>query len=163
MSNYQKKFDDLPVWQSSAELYDRVDDFIDRAPPRLRAGFRVKLEQAALSIAHNIAEAQVRPGKEAIAFLDAGHVSAAEVQSLAAIAARQPYLKEFTNELGEIRKLGESCSRQLWGWSEAKQNPQNRNGPPQQYQRRAPKEHDERDGAPPERAAPNSAPARGRY
>ena len=55
MSSY-KRFEDLPVWQAAAELYDRIDDFLDHAPPRLRPSFRDQLERAALSVSNNIAE-----------------------------------------------------------------------------------------------------------
>lgn len=163
MPTYQK-FEELPVWQSSAEIYDRLDDVIDRAPPRVRAAFRAKLEQAALTLSSNVAEAFMRPGKQALPFLDAAHVAAAEVQSLASIAARQPYLKDMRGELDEVRKLAESCSRQIWGWAEMKQNPGGRNGG-QPYQR--PPGKDDRSNPAPERdrapAATRSAtPARGR-
>jgi len=55
MPTYQR-FEDLPVWQSAAGLYDRVDDFIDRAPQRLRHSSRDQLERATLSVSNNIAE-----------------------------------------------------------------------------------------------------------
>lgn len=55
MPTYQR-FEDLPVWQAAADLYDHVDDFIDRAPPRMRASFRDQLERATLSVSNNIAD-----------------------------------------------------------------------------------------------------------
>ena len=157
MSTYQK-FEDLPVWQASSELYDRIDDLIDRAPPRMRAAFRAKLEQAALALAHNIAAAFVR-GKEGLPFLDAAHATAADVQALSSTAARQPYLSALKPDLGEIRQLAETCGRQLYGWAEKIQHPQ---GKPQ-FQRRASPNGGagERASATPERSA--APAARPRY
>jgi four helix bundle protein len=144
------KFEDMSVWQSAAELFDRVDDFIDRAPPRLRAPFRAKLEHATLAVSQNVAAGTMRFGADALPFLDAAHAAAAEVQSMVSVALRQPYLKEFTAELGEIRKLGDSCARQLWSWANKVNSPgkpasADRGGSasapaspaPSQYQRRA--------------------------
>jgi len=51
-----KRFEDLPVWQAAACLYDRTDEFINHAPPRLTRSFRDQLERAALSVSNNIAE-----------------------------------------------------------------------------------------------------------
>lgn len=55
MPTYQR-FEDLPVWQTAAQLYDCTDDFIEAAPPRLRHSFRDQLERAALSVSNNIAD-----------------------------------------------------------------------------------------------------------
>ena len=44
------RFEDLPVWQSAAELYALCDDFLEKAPPRLRIAFRNQFERAVLSI-----------------------------------------------------------------------------------------------------------------
>ena len=55
MPSYQR-FEDLPVWQTAATLFEHCDDFLDHAPPRLRASFRDQLERAVLSVSNNIAE-----------------------------------------------------------------------------------------------------------
>ena len=55
MSTY-KRFEDLPVWQAAAALYERVDDLLVRASSRLRFSFRDQLERATLSVSNNIAE-----------------------------------------------------------------------------------------------------------
>ncbi|HUG09981.1 MAG TPA: four helix bundle protein [Opitutaceae bacterium] len=117
------RFEDLPVWQSAAELYDRVDDFIDRAPPRMRASFRDQLERATLSVSNNIAEGFERgTTNELLAFLYIARGSAGEVRSMLTVGARRPYLSNFKSEISTLRALAESCSRQLRGWADSLQN-----------------------------------------
>jgi four helix bundle protein len=99
MSCY-KRFEDLPVWQSAAELYDRTDDFLDRAPPRMRPSFRDQLERAALSVSNNIAEGFERgTTNELLMFLYIARGSAGEVRSMLVLALRRPYLSDFRSEI----------------------------------------------------------------
>jgi|ERR1041384_4149051 hypothetical protein len=49
-------FEDLPVWQKAAELFEQTDEFLDHGPSRLRHSFRDQLERAVLSVSNNIAE-----------------------------------------------------------------------------------------------------------
>jgi len=51
-----KSFEDLPVWQEAARLYERTDDSIQHAPPELHSSFRNQSERAVLSVSNNIAE-----------------------------------------------------------------------------------------------------------
>lgn len=95
MPTYQR-FEDLPVWRTAAELYDRTDDFMDRAPPRLRHSFRDQLERAALPVSNNIAEGFERgTTNELLAFLYIARGSAGEVRSMLLIASRRPYLSDL--------------------------------------------------------------------
>ena len=122
MPTYQR-FEDLPVWQAAAELYDRVDDFIDRAPPRLRHSFRDQLERATLSVSNNIAEGFERgTTNELLAFLYIARGSAGEVRSMLTLGSRRPYLANFRSEISDLIKLAESCSRQIRGWAGSLQN-----------------------------------------
>jgi four helix bundle protein len=122
MPTYQR-FEDLPVWRSAAELYDRTDDFIERAPPRLRHSFRDQLERAALSVSNNIAEGFERgTTNELLAFLYIARGSAGEVRSMLTLAGRRPYLSNFKSEISDLIKLAESCSRQLRAWADSLQN-----------------------------------------
>jgi four helix bundle protein len=117
------RFEDLPVWQTAAELYDRIDDFIDRAPPRMRASFRDQLERATLSVSNNIAEGFERgTTNELLAFLYIARGSAGEVRSTLTVCARRPYLSNFKSEISDLTRLAESCSRQLRGWADSLQN-----------------------------------------
>ncbi len=122
MPTYQR-FEDLPVWQAAAELYDRTDEFIDRAPPRLRRSFRDQLERAALSVSNNIAEGFERgTTNELLAFLYIARGSAGEVRSMLIVAQRRPYLLNFKSEISALIQTAECCSRQLRGWADSLQN-----------------------------------------
>jgi four helix bundle protein len=122
MPTYQR-FEDLPVWQAAADLYDRADDFLDRAPPRLRPSFRDQLERAVLSVSNNIAEGFERgTTNELLAFLYIARGSAGEVRSMLHVATRRPYLSSLKSEISDLTSLAESCSRQLRAWADSLQN-----------------------------------------
>ncbi len=122
MASY-KRFEDLPVWQTAADLYDRTDDFIDRAPPRLRHSFRDQLERAALSVSNNIAAGFERGStNELLAFLYLARGSAGEVRSMLTLASRRPYLSNLRSEISNLISLAESCSRQIRAWADSLQN-----------------------------------------
>ena len=53
-----RRFEDLPVWQEAARLYEAVDRFLASAGRRLTRSFRDQLERAALSVSNNIAGSQ---------------------------------------------------------------------------------------------------------
>ena len=55
MAKYER-FEDLPVWQEAAELYNKVTDLIERHGAWLSSGYRDQLERSALSVSNNIAE-----------------------------------------------------------------------------------------------------------
>jgi four helix bundle protein len=117
------RFEDHPVWQTAAELYDRVDDFIDRAPPRMRSSFRNQLERATLSVSNNIAEGFERgTTNELLAFIYIARGSSGEVRSMLTVGERRPYLAHFRSEISDLKTLAESCSRQLRGWADSLQN-----------------------------------------
>jgi four helix bundle protein len=122
MATY-KRFEDPPVWQSAAQLYDHVDEFIDRAPPRLRHSFRDQLERAALSVSNNISEGFERgTTNELLAFLYIARGSAGEVRSMLIVGSRRPYLSNLKSEISDLIALAESCSRQLRAWADSLQN-----------------------------------------
>lgn len=122
MATY-KRFEDLPVWQSASQLYNALDDWIDRAPPRLRPSFRDQLERATLSISNNIAEGFERgTTNEFLAFLYIARGSSGEVRSMLLLAGRRPYLGNLRSEISNLINLAESCSRQLHGWAESLKN-----------------------------------------
>ncbi len=113
MATYQR-FEDLPVWRAAADLYDRTDDFLDAAPPRLTHSFRDQLERAALSVSNNIAEGFERgTTNELLMFLYIARGSAGEVRSMLTVASRRPYLSNLRSEISNLIALAESCSRQL--------------------------------------------------
>jgi four helix bundle protein len=118
-----ERFEDLPVWKKAAELYERVDDFIDGAPPRLRPSFRDQLERATLSVSNNIAEGFERgTTNELLCFIYIARGSAGEVRSMLTLSGRRPYLKDLKSQISDLISLAESCSRQLRGWADSLQN-----------------------------------------
>ncbi len=123
MPTYQR-FEDLPVWQAAANLYDRVDDLLAAAPPRLSRSFRDQLERATLSISNNIAEGFERgTTNELLAFLYIARGSAGEVRSMLILLARRSWLPAgLKTEIADLRSLAESCSRQLRAWADSLQN-----------------------------------------
>ena len=117
------RFEDLPVWQTAAELYDHCDDFLEKAPPRLRAAFRNQLERAVLSVSNNIAEGFERgTTNELLAFNYIARGSSGEVRSMLKVLSRRPWIAKHRSELEKLIELAESCSRQLRGWAESLQN-----------------------------------------
>ena len=116
MPEYER-FEDLPVWQEAARLYNRVLDLLEEPNLPLSSGFRHQLDRAALSISNNVAEGFERlTTSELIAFLAIAKGSGGEVRSMLAVVKHRPRLKPFVQKLIEISKLAESCGRQLGAW-----------------------------------------------
>jgi four helix bundle protein len=117
MPKYQK-FEDLPVWQEAARLYNRVLDLLEEPKVPLTPGFRNQLDRAALSVSNNIAEGFERvTTNELNSFLAISRGSAGEVRSMMAVVKDRPKLKLAIQRLREIRSLAESCARQLTAWT----------------------------------------------
>jgi four helix bundle protein len=117
MARYQH-FEELPVWQEAARLYNRVLDFLEEPALPLSSGFRNQLDRAALSISNNVAEGFERSTTaELQTFIAIARGSAAEVRSMMAVVKERPKLKRYLGQLQEIRAMAESCARQLTGWS----------------------------------------------
>ncbi|HWA11195.1 MAG TPA: four helix bundle protein [Opitutaceae bacterium] len=112
------RFEDLPVWQSAARLYDGIDAFLDRNPPRLRPGFRSQLDDAALAVANLIAGGFERGSVgELVACLRLALGAAGEVRSMLILAGRNPGLARFRFEIAELKSLADSCARQIRTWA----------------------------------------------
>jgi four helix bundle protein len=117
MAKYEK-FEDLPVWQEAARLYNRVLDLLEEPNVPLTPGFRNQLDRAALSISNNVAEGFERvTTNELLAFLGIARGSSGEVRSMMAVVKDRPKLKPIVRRLQEIRLLAESCARQLTAWT----------------------------------------------
>jgi len=122
MPKYQK-FEDLPVWQEAARLYNRVLDLLEEPNVPLTPGFRNQLDRAALSVSNNIAEGFERvTTNELNMFLAIARGSAGEVRSMLAVVKDRPKLKPILRRLQEIRSLAESCARQLTAWTRSIDN-----------------------------------------
>ncbi len=115
-----ERFEDLPVWRTAAELYDRTDDFINQATTRIRNPFLDELERAALTITNSIAAGtKRRPIGEQRARLHRARDSADEMRSMLLLVAHRPQLNDFRPEITNLIKLTESCSRQITAWAES--------------------------------------------
>lgn len=123
MSTYQR-FEDLPVWQAAADLYDRIDTFLGIAPPQLSRSYRDQLERATLTVSNNIAEGFERgTTNELLCFLYVARGSAGEVRSmLNLLSRRERFAADLKSQITDLKSLAESCSRQLRAWADSLQN-----------------------------------------
>jgi len=119
MAKY-KHFEELPVWQEAARLYNVVLDLLEEPGVPLTPGFRNQLDRASLSISNNVAEGFERSTTaELLSFITISRGSAGEVRSMMAVVKDRPKLKRYVSALQKIRSLAESCARQLTGWAGA--------------------------------------------
>ena len=119
MAKYQR-FEDLPVWQEAARLYNTVLDLLETTWLPLSPGFRNQLDRASLSVSNNIAEGFERSTTaELLSFIAIARGSAGEVRSMMAVVKDRAGLRKHATALDRIRALAESCARQLTGWSGA--------------------------------------------
>lgn len=113
-----RHFEDLPVWQEAARLYNQVLDLLEEDGALISPGFRNQLDRAALSVSNNIAEGFERvTTNELLAFLAISRGSAGEVRSMMAVVKDRPKLKRIVGRLQAIRATAESCARQLTAWA----------------------------------------------
>jgi four helix bundle protein len=123
MGKYQK-FEDLPVWQEAAQLYNVVHDLLEQRDLPLSASFRNQLDRAAISISNNIVEGFERYGlDEQLSAIRSARGSAGEVRSMLSAIKDRPKLTRYSGEMQRIVALAESCGRQLGGWARAVDKP----------------------------------------
>ena len=119
MAKYQH-FEELPVWQEAARLYNVVLDLLEEPGMPLTPGFRSQLDRASLSVSNNVAEGFERSTtNELLSFIAIARGSSGEVRSMMAVVKDRPKLKRYLSALQRIRTLAESCARQLTGWAGA--------------------------------------------
>jgi len=122
-----ERFEDLPVWQKAAELYELTEDLLENESFRASRGFRDQLDRAALSVSNNIAEGFERgTTSELLAFLYIARGSAGEVRSMLTLKLRRAnkagWPADLKSQISDLKSTAESCSRQLRGWADALQN-----------------------------------------
>jgi four helix bundle protein len=122
-----ERFEDLPVWNKAAELYELTEDLLDDKSFRASSGFCNQLDRAALSVSNNIAEGFERGStNELLAFIYIARGSAGEVRSMLSLKSRRANKMSWTadlkSQISNLRSAAESCSRQLRGWAESLQN-----------------------------------------
>ena len=85
-----ERFEDLPVWQKAAELYELVEDLLENRVFKATSGFRDQLDRAALSVSNNIAEGFERgTTNELLQFIYIARGSAGEVRSMLTVKFRK--------------------------------------------------------------------------
>jgi four helix bundle protein len=111
---------DLKICQFDRKLnalYGAVLDLLEGSPKGLSYSFRNQIDRASLSVSNNIAEGFERMSTaQLLSFLETARGSAGEVRSMVAVVIRRPRLRPFSQELGAIRTLAESCSKQIGAW-----------------------------------------------
>jgi len=122
-----QRFEDLPVWQKAAELYELTEDLLENESFKATSGFRDQLDRAALSVSNNIAEGFERgTTNELLAFIYIARGSAGEVRSMLTLKLRRAtkagWSANLKSEISNLKSIAESCSRQLRGWADALQN-----------------------------------------
>ena len=122
-----ERFEDLPVWQKAADLYEATEDLLENEAFKPSRGFRDQLDRAALSVSNNIAEGFERgTTNELLAFLYIARGSAGEVRSMLTLKLRRADKAEWSadlkSQISNLRSTAESCSRQLRGWADSLQN-----------------------------------------
>ncbi|MEN9678030.1 MAG: hypothetical protein RIS76_3926 [Verrucomicrobiota bacterium] len=117
MARYTR-FEELPVWQTAARLYNAVLDLVDKPGFCLSGSFRSQLERAALSVSNNIAEGFERATTaELLNFIAIARGSAGEVRSMILVVSGRPRLGSHRSECEQILDLALSCLRQLTAWT----------------------------------------------
>lgn len=122
-----ERFEDLPVWQKAAELYEQAEKLLENRAFKATSGFRDQLDRAALSVSNNIAEGFERgTTNELLAFIYIARGSAGEVRSMLTVKSRRAnqagWTADLKSEISNLRSAAESCSRQLRGWADSLQN-----------------------------------------
>lgn len=122
-----QSFEDLPVWQKAADLYEATEDLLENDAFKVTRGYRDQLDRAALSVSNNIAEGFERgTTNELLAFIYIARGSAGEVRSMLTVKARRAgkarWSADLKAEIANLQSVAESCSRQLRGWADALQN-----------------------------------------
>lgn len=117
------RFEDVPVWQEAARLYEAAEDLLENESFPASRGYRDQLDRAALSVSNNIAEGFERgTTNELLQFLYIARGSAGEVRSMLIVKLRRVRQPDQKAQLTKLVELAESCSRQLRGWADSLQN-----------------------------------------
>ena len=118
-----ERFEDLPVWQKAADLYEHAEELLENEAFKASRGFRDQLDRAALSVSNNIAEGFERgTTNELLAFIYIARGSAGEVRSMLTVKRRRVRLENLKSQISNLISTAESCSRQLRGWADSLQN-----------------------------------------
>ena len=120
-------FEDLPVWQKAAELYEQTEELLENSAFKATSGFRDQLDRAALSVSNNIAEGFERgTTNELLQFIYIARGSAGEVRSMLTVKLRRAnkssWPADLKSQISNLKSIAENCARQLRGWADSLQN-----------------------------------------
>ncbi len=121
-----QRFEDLPVWQKAAELYQNTEQLLENDSFKATRSFRDQLDRAALSVSNNIAEGFERGStNELLQYIYISRGSAGEVRSMLCLKenhAGKSFPPIVKSQITTLKALAESCSRQLRAWADSLQN-----------------------------------------
>jgi four helix bundle protein len=122
-----QRFEDVPVWQKAADLYEATEELLEIESFKASRGFRDQLDRAALSVSNNVAEGFERgTTNELLAFIYIARGSAGEVRSMLVLKSRRAekarWAADLKSRISNLISMAESCSRQLRGWADSLQN-----------------------------------------
>ena len=118
-----ERFEDLPVWQDSADLCAQLFDFTDDPHFKGKGDIANQLQRAALSIPNNISEGFERSTiNELLTFIYYARGSAGEVRSILLVMKRIQAFAPLGNAIVPFVASAESISRQLRTWANSLQN-----------------------------------------
>src|SRR5438034_5861036 len=117
-----QRFEDVPVWQEAAELYEATEEVLENQDFSVSRGFRDQLDRVTLSVSNNIAEGFERgTTNELLYFLYVARGSADETRSMLRVKVRR-IGGALKSQISKIIECAISCSRQLRGWADSLQN-----------------------------------------
>ena len=95
-----QRFEDLPVWQEAARLYEQTEDLLENESFQASRGFRDQLDRAALSVSNNVAEGFERgTTNELLQFIYIGRGSAGEARSMLTVKLRRVRLPNLKSQI----------------------------------------------------------------
>ena len=122
MATY-KRFEDLPVWQKSADLAGEIFEWTTHSSFRGKGDLANQLQRSTLSVSNNIAEGFERGStNELLQFLYIARGSAGESRSMLCVMERMGEFDDMRSEISNFKSEFESVSRQLRAWADALQN-----------------------------------------
>ncbi len=118
-----ERFEQLPVWQSAAELAARMFPWTKQRPFQGMGGLADQLQRSTLSVSNNIAKGLERgTTAELLTFLYYARGSMGEVRSMLGIMVRMPEFKTIEPDIDKFHEQAESSSRQLRAWASSLRN-----------------------------------------
>ena len=111
------RFEDVPVWQEAARLYEAAEDLLENESFPASRGYRDQLDRAALSVSNNIAEGFDRgTNPDLLNFLYISRGSTGEVRSMLCMLEKMVAFRNQESGIRNLKLQTESISKQLGGW-----------------------------------------------